>query len=84
MLIINSYQIKVLRENSVTTMDLMHRATPCISLFDVDGDKATLGLRWSEYLDGFEIYVIAMGINDPNRQKCLLLHLGGQGLQRLA
>ena len=65
-------------------MDLMHRATPCISLFDVDGDKATLGLRWSEYLDGFEIYVVAMGINDPNRQKCLLLHLGGQGLQRLA
>ena len=62
----------------------MYRATPCISSFDVDGDKATLGLRWSIYIYGFEIYVVAMGINIINRQRCLLLHLGGQGLKRLA
>jgi hypothetical protein len=64
-------------------MDLVHRSTPCVPSFNVDGDKATLGLRWSEYIEGFEIYMVAIGMNDNERMKCMLLHLGGQALQRL-
>ena len=64
-------------------MDLVHRSTPCVPSFNVDGDKATLGVRWSEYIEGFEIYMVAIGMNDDERKKCMLLHLGGQALQQL-
>jgi len=35
-------------------VDLVHRATPCIASFK-DGDQATVGVRWSENIEGFEI-----------------------------
>jgi len=55
-----------------------------VASFNVDGDKATLGVRWSEYIESFEIYMVAINIDNDERKKCMLLHLAGQPLQRLA
>ena len=64
-------------------MDLL-KGSSCVQPFDLDGEKATLGTRWLEYMEDIDIYLEAANINDERRKKAIMLHLGGQGLRRVA
>lgn len=64
-------------------MDLL-KGSSCVQPFDLDGEKATLGTRWLEYMEDIDIYLEAANINDEGRKKAIMLHLGGQGLRRVA
>ena len=42
--------------------------------FDARGDLSSTGQRWTEYTDCFDKFLTAMEIDDPIRQRTLLLH----------
>jgi len=64
-------------------MELL-KDSSCVQSFDIDGEKATLGTRWLEYMEDIDIYLEAANINDEGRKKAIMLHLGGQALRRVA
>ena len=38
---------------------------------------ASLGARWNLWIEDFEMFLLASGINDPKRQRALLLYEAG-------
>ena len=55
---------------------------PAIANFDPESDPASLGPRWKAWRDRLAIYLSAAGVKDDDQQRALLLHLGGEALQR--
>ena len=55
----------------------------CPSNFPTHGDPTSLGVKWRKWRQGFNLYLTAAGITDPNQKKALLLHCGGTDLQEI-
>ena len=51
--------------------------------FDARGDPSSTGQRWTEYIERFENFLTAMEIDDPKRQRALLLHFSGDDVYRI-
>ena len=49
--------------------------------FDADGDQTSSGLRWSQSLRQFEIFLVAMNISSTRQQLAVLLHFAGDRVQ---
>ncbi|XP_046970586.1 uncharacterized protein LOC124537738 [Vanessa cardui] len=50
---------------------------------DLEGDNATIALRWEKWKRSFNIYLDATEINGPERRRATLLLLGGSDLQEI-
>lgn len=50
---------------------------------DVEGDPASLGLRWEKWKRSLRIYLEATETKIPTKKRALLLLLGGTGLQEI-
>jgi transposase InsO family protein len=46
--------------------------------FDVDNDIECQGQRWTRWVERFEVYIVAMGIDDDAQKRALLLHTMGE------
>ena len=44
---------------------------------------ASLGARWSLWIEDFEMFLLASGINDPKRQRALLLYQAGHRVREI-
>lgn len=44
---------------------------------------ASLGVRWNNWTDDFEMYILASGITDPKRKRALLLYQAGQRVREI-
>lgn len=62
----------------------MATSLPNFPSFDVDTDKTTLGVRWKNWLEKLENYMIAFNITDEGRKKATLLHLAGDYVLEIA
>lgn len=51
--------------------------------FNYNEDDQNAFQRWSKWLSMFENYLVAIGVNGDNRQKALLLHLGGEKIREV-
>ena len=51
--------------------------------FDARVDPSSTGQRWTEYIDRFDNFLTAMEIDDPKRQRALLLHFSGEEVYRV-
>ena len=49
--------------------------------FDISGDATSAGSRWKRWKKAFQYYLLARGVNNPNQQKALLLHVAGMDVQ---
>ncbi len=56
---------------------------PSFPPFDTEGDPNGLSIRWREYLERFQNFLLAMDITDDTRQRAMLLHYGGEGIYRI-
>lgn len=54
---------------------------PTIETLDCDGDPTSLGHRWQRWKRALEIYLLALGIDQPLKKRATLLHTGGLALQ---
>ena len=54
---------------------------PCIPAFDPHEDPATVSTRWNKWISRFKNAMTGYGIDSLTRQRCLLLHFGGEALQ---
>lgn len=54
-----------------------------VSPFDVHGDNSSLSMRWEDWVDSFEIYAAASGIESDSQKRSLLLHCAGRPTQEL-
>ncbi|XP_026745717.1 uncharacterized protein LOC113507064, partial [Trichoplusia ni] len=50
---------------------------------DLDGDNATVALRWEQWKRSFNIYLEATGISGEEKKRATLLLLGGPGIQEI-
>ncbi|KAL0901956.1 hypothetical protein ABMA27_007099 [Loxostege sticticalis] len=50
---------------------------------DLDGDNATVALRWERWKRSFNLYLEATGITGEEKKRATLLLLGGSGLQEI-
>ncbi|CAH2084600.1 unnamed protein product [Euphydryas editha] len=50
---------------------------------DLEGDNATVALRWEQWKRSFNIYLEATGITGEGKKRATLLLLGGPGLQEI-
>ena len=51
---------------------------PTFPAFEVDTDPTSTATRWTKYVDRFENFLVTMQIDEPRRQKALLLHFAGE------
>nr|CAI5852515.1 unnamed protein product [Callosobruchus analis] len=51
--------------------------------FDCVGDPCSVGIRWQKWRRALKIYLDAANINEPEKQRATLLHLGGISLQKI-
>nr|CAI5858972.1 unnamed protein product [Callosobruchus analis] len=51
--------------------------------FDCVGDPCSVGTRWQKWRRALNIYLDAANINEPEKQRATLLHLGGISLQEI-
>lgn len=61
----------------------MATALPTFAEFDVTADHGTLGLRWKKWLARFRNLLLAIGVTDKPRQRALLLHYAGEGVNEI-
>ena len=47
---------------------------PTFPSFDTNADKGAPGVRFEKYISRFRNLIVATDIDDPKRQKALLLH----------
>ena len=43
--------------------------------FDMEGDQHGLNLRWKEYIERFQNFLLALNIKEDTRKRAMLLHL---------
>lgn len=43
-----------------------------------DENRTTAASRWAEWIEEFDLYLVAFGVTDGGRQKALLLHAAGK------
>jgi hypothetical protein len=64
-------------------------STPSVSIqllpdFNLDSEVgASLATRWTNWLDGFEMFILASGITDKKRKRALLLYQAGQRVREM-
>jgi len=51
--------------------------------FDTDVSCLNAGVKWQEYLEGFNNFMIIHDIKDDNRMICTLLHVAGEQVVRI-
>ena len=51
--------------------------------FPTNTDPPRIGNVWQKWKKGFDTYLIAGGITDPEQKKALLLHCGGEDLREI-
>ena len=56
---------------------------PAPTVFDTIGDLATLAQRWLRWIDEFELYCSASGVNNDIQRRALLLHLSGHSVREI-
>ncbi|KAG6440823.1 hypothetical protein O3G_MSEX001465 [Manduca sexta] len=56
---------------------------PPLEAFDCEGDVASVGLRWEKWKRGFELFLVALNVTEPEKKKATLLHVGGLTLQEI-
>ena len=56
---------------------------PAFPAFDVEGDQHGLNLRWQEYIERFQNFLLALNIKDDTRKRAMLLHFAGEGVYRI-
>ena len=61
----------------------MAAALPNFPEFDVNTDPSTLGVRWKKWLARFRNLLLAIDVTDKKRQRALLLHYAGEGLNEI-
>ena len=61
----------------------MAHALPAFPVFDVEGDQHGLNLRWQEYIERFQNFLLALNIKDDTRKRAMLLHFAGEGVYRI-
>ncbi|XP_072936215.1 uncharacterized protein [Epargyreus clarus] len=61
----------------------MTNLLPAPEKLDLEGDNATVALRWEQWKRSFHIYLEASGITGEGRKRATLLLLGGLGLQEI-
>ena len=44
---------------------------------------SSLGVRWKNWIDDFEMFIVASGITDPKRKRALLLYQAGQRVREI-
>ena len=49
----------------------------------IDITSTSMNIVWEKWIENLEMYFIAAGITDPERQKALLLYLGGEELRKI-
>ncbi|KAK7090373.1 hypothetical protein V1264_010179 [Littorina saxatilis] len=54
-----------------------------VSNFDIHGDVSSLSIRWEDWVDSFEIYAAASGVDSGVQKRALLLHCAGKEVQEL-
>lgn len=54
-----------------------------LEAFDCEGDATSVGLRWEKWKRGLEIYLLALNIDEPQKKRATLLHVGGLALQEI-
>ncbi|XP_048482951.1 uncharacterized protein LOC125489811 [Plutella xylostella] len=59
----------------------MANMLPAPEKLDLEGDNASVGLRWEKWKRSLEIYLEAADIKSPSKKRATLLLLGGTGLQ---
>ena len=55
----------------------------CPLIFDPKGDSTNLGSRWKKLKKGFELYIIASGIENGAQKRALILHCAGEDIQEI-
>ena len=59
-------------------------ATQPLPEFNLDAEiGASLGARWNLWIEDFEMFLLASGINDPKRQRALLLYEAGHRVREI-
>ena len=64
-------------------------STPSVSIqplpeFNPDSEVgASLATRWTNWLDDFEMFILASGITDEKRKRALLLYQAGQRVREI-
>ncbi|CAH2101616.1 unnamed protein product [Euphydryas editha] len=61
----------------------MTNLLPAPEKLDLEGDNATVALRWEQWKRSFNIYLEATGITGEGKKRATLLLLGGPGLQEI-
>ena len=61
----------------------MAHALPAFPAFGVEGDQHGLNLRWQEYIERFQNFLLALNIKDDTRKRAMLLHFAGEGVYRI-
>jgi len=49
--------------------------------FDANGDISSVGMRWTRWKRGFELFAVGKGVNNLDQKKALLLHSAGPSVQ---
>ena len=60
----------------------MAQALPHFEKFDIS-ETTTLGTRWEEWVERFELFITAMAIADDTRRRAMLLHYAGAEVHRI-
>ena len=55
----------------------------CPLIFDPKGDSTNLESRWKKWKKGFELYIIASGIENGVQKRALILHCAGEDIQEI-
>ena len=66
----------------INRLSTMAHALPAFPAFDVEGDQHGLNLRWQEYIERLQNFLLALNIKDDTRKRAMLLHLAGEGVYR--
>lgn len=51
--------------------------------FNIHEDPNSLGARWEKWINRFENYLVAADVNNPERQRAMLLHYAGEQVHEL-
>ena len=56
---------------------------PTLPQFDAYSDPSSIASRWKDWLEQFEIFLMAAKIEDEKQKRALLLHLSGPTVQKV-
>jgi hypothetical protein len=62
-------------------MKLTHLASP--PAFDAESDKSSLAQRWKDWLERFDMYLLAANITDAKQKRALLHYVAGPAVHKI-